>query len=324
MFTDEAEVYLKAGNGGNGSVSFRREKYIPNGGPDGGDGGRGGDIYIEVDSRLRSLAFFNRQKKFLAESGENGHGKKMHGKNAQDLILKVPTGTVIYEKENQLSDLVNDGEKILVVKGGNGGWGNQHFATSIKQAPEWAKGGMRGESKKIKLVFKTIADVGLIGLPNAGKSTLLATLTSARPKIADYPFTTLEPNLGTYVGDKMRIIFADIPGLIEGASEGKGLGEKFLRHIERTRLLIHLLDANSDDLLNDYKTIRNEIKKFSKELTKKKVLVVLNKIDTVSEDDLEEKTQTFKKAKIPVIAISAATSSGIDNLVNKIKQFLNK
>jgi len=322
MFTDEAEIYTKAGNGGNGAVSFRHEKYIEKGGPDGGDGGRGGNVYIEAEARLHDLSLFNRRKRFLAENGENGGGKKMSGKNGEDLILKVPIGTVVMEKGKPLFELVNDSDKKMLLKGGNGGWGNQHFATSIKRAPRWAKEGLRGESKKISLVFKTIADVGLIGLPNAGKSTLLSVLTSAKPKIADYPFTTLEPNLGTYSDKESRIIIADIPGLIEGASTGKGLGDRFLRHIERTKLIVHLISADSDTVLDDYNSIRNELKLFSKKLIQKKEIVVLSKIDAVDEGKLQKDITLLKKKKITPLPISAATREGVSRLIGEIKRIL--
>jgi len=319
MFIDEVEIYVKAGKGGDGAVSFRREKFIPNGGPDGGDGGRGGDVIFVVDSGIQGLAEYNREKKFLAPDGEKGMGKKKHGKNALDLTLRVPAGTQIFEKENLIADMTHEDQNITIVSGGNGGWGNQHFATSIKQAPAWAKEGMRGEGKKLRLIWKTIADIGLIGLPNAGKSTLLSVLTSAHPKIADYPFTTLEPNLGTFIDRETRIIIADIPGLIEGASQGKGLGDRFLRHVERTKILIHILDASSEDISLDYKVIRNEIKTFSKEMLGKKEIVIINKIDTVSEEKLKSDLKELKKKKISPIPISAATHQGLEELIQRIK-----
>lgn len=319
MFIDEAEIYLKAGKGGDGSVSFRREKYIPKGGPDGGDGGDGGDIIILVDNHCHGLSLYNREKSFQAENGVNGAGQKKSGKGGDDLILRVPAGTQIYTSKGDLiADLTEENKTMVIAKGGNGGWGNQHFASSIKQAPKWSKAGLKGESLKVKLLLKTIADVGLIGLPNAGKSTLLAVLSNAHPKIADYPFTTLEPNLGTIKNIERNIILADIPGLIEGASVGKGLGDKFLRHIERTTILVHVIDANSDDVIRDYKVIRKELKDFSKELVKKKEIVVLNKIDSVPEEDLETKISELKKAKIKVIPISGVTHYNLDELTKTI------
>ncbi|MFA7253573.1 MAG: GTPase ObgE [Patescibacteria group bacterium] len=319
MFIDEVEIYVRAGKGGDGAVSFRHEKYIPNGGPDGGDGGRGGNVLFEVDDRVHTLSDFARKKRFMAQNGQNGMGRNRAGKKGEDLILKVPTGTLIYHKGELMYDLTQKGEQIVLLKGGNGGWGNQHFATSIKQAPEWAKEGQKGESLKLDLVLKTIADVGLVGLPNAGKSTLLSVLTSARPKIADYPFTTLEPNLGTYVDRDSRIIIADIPGLIEGASGGKGLGCTFLKHIERTKIIVHLIDASSPDSVAGYKMIRNELKKFSKELSKKPEIIAINKIELISDDKKEEIKSAFGRIRKKTILISASTHQNIDKLINEIK-----
>ena len=322
MFIDSVEIYVKAGNGGNGAVSFRREKYIPNGGPNGGDGGKGGDIIFEVDDHAHALSAFTRSKRFMAQNGQNGMGKNMSGKNAEDLILKVPSGTSIYQKDQLVKDLTTPGERFVFLRGGNGGWGNQHFATSIKQAPTWAKEGLRGESAKIRLELKTIADVGLIGLPNAGKSTLLSVLTSAKPKIADYPFTTMEPNLGTYIDKDSRIIFADVPGLIEGASEGKGLGIQFLKHVERTKILVHVIDANSADVTADYKVIRKELENFSKDLMKKKEITILNKIDCVSDEDLAQKVKSLKKIKVNPLLVSAVTNKNVKELVSEVKKRL--
>lgn len=319
MFIDEAEIYLKAGKGGDGSVSFRREKYIPKGGPDGGDGGNGGDIIILVDNHSHGLALYNREKSFQAENGVNGAGQKKSGKAGEDLILRVPAGTQIINSKGELiADLTEENREMVIAKGGNGGWGNQHFASSIKQAPKWSKAGLKGESLKLRLLLKSIADVGLIGLPNAGKSTLLAVLSNAHPKIADYPFTTLEPNLGTIKNIERNIILADIPGLIAGASLGKGLGDKFLRHIERTTIVVHVIDANSDDPVRDYRVIRKELKDFSKELIKKKEIVILNKIDSAPEEDLKTKVSALKKARIKPILISAATHKNLDELVENI------
>lgn len=322
MFIDEAEIYVKAGKGGDGAVSFRREKFVPKGGPDGGDGGDGGDVIIVVDNHSHGLAQYNREKRFLAKNGQSGMGSNMHGKNAPDLILRVPAGTQIYYNNELLFDLTKENEQIILAKGGKGGWGNQHFASSIKQAPKWSKAGLKGESKKLRLELKTIADVGLIGLPNAGKSTLLSVVSNARPKIADYPFTTLEPNLGVVKNINKNIIIADIPGLIEGAAEGKGLGDRFLKHIERTKILIHILDAFSEDVVHDYKTVREELKKFSKELTKKKEILVLNKIDILKPEELNEKISELKMIRKTPILISAATHKNIDELINSIQKKL--
>lgn len=319
MFIDEAEIYIKAGKGGDGSASFRREKYVPKGGPDGGDGGKGGDVIIEVDDRCHGLALFNREKSFHAENGKNGMGQKKSGKGGDDLILRVPPGTQIYNsKEELLTDMTEECQRLVIAKGGNGGWGNQHFASSIKQAPKWSKEGLKGDSMKLKLLLKSIADVGLVGLPNAGKSTLLAVLSNAHPKIADYPFTTLEPNLGTIKNIERNLILADIPGLIEGASKGKGLGDKFLRHVERTTIIVHVIDANSDDPVRDYKIIRKELRDFSKVLTKKKEIVVLNKVDSVRGEDLKAKLKDLRAARIRPIQISAATHKNIDDLLKAI------
>lgn len=318
MFIDEAKIYIQAGKGGDGVVSFRREKFVPMGGPDGGDGGNGGDIIITADSTTSDLSQFNRQKKFLAPDGQNGMSKKMKGASGEDLVLKVPLGTQIFENGKIMQDFLTDQERVIIAKGGQGGWGNQHFATSIKQAPQWSKNGLGGESKKISLELKTIADIGLIGLPNAGKSTLLSVLTNARPKIADYPFTTLAPNLGAIKLKDKTIILADIPGLIEGASKGKGLGDKFLKHIERTKALVHIIDAMSDDVVCDYKIIRSELKDFSDRLIEKNEIVVLNKIDAISKEDLAKKISELKKIKVITHPISAASHQGISELLEII------
>jgi GTP-binding protein len=320
MFIDEAEIYVKAGNGGDGAVSFRREKYIPDGGPDGGDGGRGGNIIFVVNNQAHGLAVYNRQKRFLAENGVNGGTSKKSGKNGEHLTLRVPAGTQIYHHDQLLFDLTKGDEEIVYLKGGNGGWGNQHFATSIKQAPKWSKKGLRGESARIKLVLKTIADIGLIGEPNAGKSTLLASITSAKPKIADYPFTTLAPNLGTFIDKDTRIVIADIPGLIEGASTGKGLGDKFLRHIERTKTLVHVITALSADPYADYQTVRKELADFSAELLQKPEIVVLNKIDALSSKEVNDKIADLLEHNIKAIPISAVSGAGKSELINAIKQ----
>lgn len=320
MFIDEAKISIKAGNGGNGAISFRRELFVPKGGPDGGDGGDGGDVIIKVDGHCHGLAEFNRVKNFHAEDGQNGMAKKKSGKAGDDLVLFLPPGTQIYRNKELLYDLTEEGSEIVIVKGGSGGWGNYHFATSIKQAPKWSKEGLPGESMVVNLELKTIADVGLVGLPNAGKSTLLSVISNAKPKIADYPFTTLEPNLGSIKTRDKNIIIADIPGLIAGASKGKGLGDKFLRHIERTKALVHIIDAGSDDLIGDYRTIRRELSQFSKTLSKKKKIVVLNKIDTVSKEKLHKCIEEFSKLKIKPVVISAATNQNIKLFVDQISK----
>ncbi len=323
MFIDEAEIYVKAGNGGDGAVSFRREKFIPKGGPDGGDGGNGGDIIVETDHNLHGLGEYAVKKRFLAENGENGMGNNRHGKSGKNLLLKVPPGTQIFNRQNLIADMV-DQNRIVLAKGGRGGWGNQHFATSIKQAPKWSKQGERGDSLKVRLELKTIADIGLVGFPNAGKSTLLSVLSDAKPKIADYPFTTLEPNLGVIKNiNGKNIVIADIPGLIEGASTGKGLGVKFLRHVERTKALFHLIDANTTDVTRDYHLIRRELEKFSPALANKVEIVILTKIDTVDNEKLSKDISELKKIGIDPIAISAVTHDGLHTLLNNISRVIS-
>ncbi len=325
MFIDEAEIYIKAGKGGDGAVSFRREKYVPKGGPDGGDGGDGGDILLIADNHCHGLAQYNRQKQFLAPNGGNGMGARKKGKDGQDLVLLVPPGTLIYNNDKLLYDMVEENKSVVIAKGGNGGWGNSHFATSIKQAPIWSKQGLPGDGMKLKLELKTIADVGLVGLPNAGKSTLLSVVSNARPKIANYPFTTLQPNLGTIKNIDMNIIIADIPGLIEGASQGKGLGDKFLKHIERTKIILHLISAESEDFVHDYDVIRKELEEFSPKLAKKKDLIAITKIEIIPEEILNERVALFvKKSKKKPLLISAVTSKNVDNLIGVIKEKIAK
>jgi len=324
MFIDEAEIYVKAGNGGDGIVSFRREKYIPKGGPDGGDGGKGGDIKIKVDNHAHTLTFYDRQKRFVAENGQSGMGRNKTGKSASDLILPVPSGTQIYHRDSLIADLVKETEEFVIARGGKGGLGNQHFATSTNRAPRIAEKGERGESAKIKMVLKIIADVGLIGLPNAGKSTLLSVLSNARPKIADYPFTTLEPNLGVLKTKGRNVVIADIPGLIKGASQGKGLGDQFLKHIERTSILLHLIAAHASSPYENYTIIRDELKSFSAALNEKPEIVVLSQADAVSAEELEEKISLFKKKKIAVLPISAVTGLNIPKLSEMILSKIQK
>jgi len=318
VFTDEAKIRVTAGKGGDGVVSFRHEKYAEFGGPDGGDGGDGGDITIKANSHISDLSVYNRQRRFKAEDGQNGMSQKKHGKNAENLVLDVPLGTQIFEDNKLIVDLLSDGQSEIIVGGGNGGWGNQHFASSVKQTPKWSKNGLPGEKKLLRLELKTIANIGLIGLPNAGKSTLLSVLTNAKPKIADYQFTTLEPNLGALKQKDKTLIIADIPGLIKGASLGKGLGDKFLKHIERTTKLVHVIDASSNDVAEDYKIIRKELSEFSEKLNGKDEIVVLNKIDIISEAELEDRIGALKKEKIDVLAVSAATNKNIKKLIEII------
>ena len=337
MFTDEVIIKIKAGKGGDGLVSFWREKFVPKGGPDGGDGGDGGDIIFKVDERVNTLSFFNTRKQFKAEDGEKGKKARCRGKNGRDLILRVPPGTIVYQilnskietlnkskiqdsKFKKVADLTKDGQKMVIARGGRGGWGNVHFATATHQTPKEAKPGQPGEEKILKLELQLIADVGIIGLPNSGKSTLLSRISAARPKIAEYPFTTLEPNLGVVrLGEDFSFVVADIPGLIKGASKGKGLGDKFLRHIKRTRLLVHLIDITSSDLVRDYKTIRSELKLFDPTLISKKEIIVLNKIDLLGE---KKPFIPFVLKKLKPLMISAVSGKGIKTLLYEIKRIL--
>lgn len=323
MLTDEATIIIKAGNGGNGVISFRREKFVPKGGPDGGDGGKGGDIFFEVNPSTHALSEFSRQKFFKADEGENGRSKRQTGHGADDLVLNVPPGTIIREESQILFDLKTIGEKVRIAKGGKGGLGNIHFATATYQAPRKATKGEPGEEKTLKLELKLLADVGLIGLPNAGKSTLLAHISNATPKIADYPFTTLEPNLGVVKIHDKNIVFADVPGLIGGASQGKGLGDKFLRHIERTKVLVHLLDIQSLDILKDYEDIRAELKAWNPELIEKPEIIAINKIDTLLPKDATKIAKKLSKdIKKDILTISAVSGEGVDKLLATIEKSL--
>lgn len=327
MFTDYVKIIAKAGDGGNGAISFRREKYVAAGGPDGGDGGKGGDIFFEVDPDSNTLINFRYNKKYKAENGKNGEGSNKYGRSGEDLYIKVPIGTVIKDAKTDkvLADLSKKGQKELVLSGGRGGKGNSHFATSTRQAPRFAQDGEKGEEKELILELKLIADVGLIGFPNVGKSTFLSMTTSATPKIADYHFTTLEPNLGvvkTEYGDSF--VIADIPGIIEGASEGTGLGLQFLRHIERTRLLLHVIDVSGSEGRNpveDFYKINKELKKYSEKLSKRKQVIAANKIDIMQDENLyTELEKVAIENNIEIFKISAATGEGIKNLL----QFLLK
>ena len=319
MLTDEAKIYIKAGDGGAGHISFRREKYIPKGGPDGGDGGKGGDIYFVTDNSVHALADYARKSDFKAIKGDDGMPKKKTGKDAPDLILKVPVGTILKQDGRLIHDFTKLGEKIKIARGGRGGWGNIHFATATHQTPYIANPGAKGEEKHLSLELKLIADVGIVGLPSSGKSSLLAHISNARPKIAEYPFTTLEPNLGVVKIHDDQVIFADIPGLIEGASGGKGLGIKFLRHLERTKILVHLIDIGSDDLVRDYQIIRKELGEWSEVLLNKQEYIVLNKSDILDPKDAEKIRHDFaKKTKKTVYLISAVSGSGVDVLLNDL------
>ena len=320
--TDEVTIRIKAGKGGDGAVSFLREKFRPNGGPDGGDGGNGGSIIFVADNNVNTLTYFDSRKQFQAQNGENGIGKNMHGKEAPDLTLLVPQGTTIMEDGKVILDMTKVGQTFIAANGGNGGWGNQHFASSIKQKPEWSKQGLSGEEKEIKLELKLIADVGLVGFPNAGKSTLLSVVSNARPKIADYPFTTLEPNLGVVTIYDKEFIFADIPGLIEGASLGRGLGVKFLKHIERTKELLLLISAESENPVGDYKILLKELKDYSKILAKKRILVTISKSEILDSEKRKKIEKDFKKLKIAPLFFSAATRDNLDVLMSRIFELI--
>jgi GTPase len=326
MFIDEVEIQVKSGKGGDGMMHFRREKFIPLGGPDGGDGGKGGDVILEVKSTLNTLSSFRQNQKFKAEDGVKGGPSQMSGRYGNDLILYVPPGTVIFDADTGelIGDLTQPGQQLNILKGGRGGRGNQHFATSRNQVPRTAEKGEPAQEKRIKLELKLIADIGLIGVPNAGKSTLLSVLTNAKPKIAPYPFTTLEPNLGVAsIDDNTTVVLADIPGLIEGASQGAGLGHDFLRHVQRTRVLIHILDGLSEDPVADYSQINSELSLFDPNLAKKPQLVALNKIDQPEVQEKQKDIQKkFKKLNVELMAISALARTNTRELLIKAHQKL--
>ena len=330
MFVDEVAIDVKAGDGGNGSVAFRKEKYVPRGGPNGGDGGKGGDVYLEADSNLSTLLDFRYQRHYEALRGIHGTSRDMSGKNAGDITLKVPVGTTAtdIETDHILTDLTKHGQRFVIARGGQGGRGNAHFASSVQQAPKYAENGEPGEERQIKLELKLLADVGLIGYPNVGKSTLIAALSAAKPKIADYPFTTLVPNLGVVRVDEERtFVIADIPGLIEGASEGVGLGHQFLRHVERTRLLCHLIDISGTtgrDPLDDYAIINRELAAYDDKLAQLPQVVVLNKSDIADAEEAELLRAEFADEDKPVFIISAATRTGLEPLVYFLAERLSE
>ena len=328
MFTDYTKIFIKAGDGGNGAATFRREKYVAAGGPDGGDGGNGGNIYFQVDKDKNTLIDFRYNRKFKAKNGENGSGNHCNGKYGEDLYIKVPIGTVVKDaKTGQVvADLSKPNQKELILKGGRGGRGNSHFATSTRQAPRFSEDGEKGEEKEIILELKLLADVGLLGFPNVGKSTFLSIVTDAKPKIANYHFTTIIPNLGvvkTKNGD--GFVIADIPGIIEGASEGVGLGIQFLRHVERTRLLLHFLDVSGEEGRNpvdDYYAINNELKKYSQKLAKRKQIIVANKMDVVNDEILKQVEELAKKEGLELYKISGATKQGVQELIDYVEKTL--
>jgi len=331
MFADSAKILIRSGAGGDGHVSFRRELYVPAGGPDGGDGGRGGDIIFEVEEGLNTLSAFRHLRKYLAKSGEAGGKKRCHGADADDLIIKVPEGTVIKEEETGkvVADMSGENRRQIVLKGGRGGWGNMHYATPTMQAPKYAQPGKAGLELSVILELKVIADVGLVGYPNVGKSTLLSRVTNARPKIANYHFTTLNPNLGVVdLGEGAGFVIADIPGLIEGASDGIGLGHQFLRHIERTKVLVHIVDAASTEGRNpieDIEIINAELAAYNKELSERPWIIVANKIDAIyteDEDPVEVIRNRFEPEGVKVFAISAVSGQGVKELLYHINEIL--
>jgi GTP-binding protein len=321
-FLDLAKVYLRSGGGGGGSVSFRREKFIEHGGPDGGDGGSGGDVWAEAVDGLNTLIDFRYQQHFFAKNGQPGMGRQRTGKDGDDIVLRVPAGTEILEEDQEtvIADLAEVGERVLLARGGNGGFGNLHFKTSTNQAPRRANPGQPGIERTIWLRLKLIADVGLLGLPNAGKSTFLAATSNARPKIAEYPFTTLVPNLGVVGVDGAEFVVADIPGLIEGAHEGRGLGDMFLGHVERCAVLLHLVDGTAEDVVADYETIIGELDAYGAGLAEKPRVTVLNKIDALSEDDVAERRAALEAASGgPVMTMSGVARTGLIEVLRALR-----
>lgn len=329
MFVDIAKIHLKAGKGGDGAVSFHREKYVAAGGPDGGDGGRGGNIVFKADSNLSTLADFRYKRKYVAESGQNGGTSRCTGKSAPDLVISVPVGTLVRESETgRIIADISDDEPVIIAKGGNGGWGNQHFATATRQIPRFAKSGNPGEELDVTLELKLLADVGLIGFPNVGKSTLVSVVSEAKPKIANYHFTTLTPVLGVVrMEEASSFVMADIPGLIEGAGEGIGLGHEFLRHVERCRMLLHVLDISGSegrDPIDDFEKINHELGVFSEELSTRPQIVVGNKCDLVDEDEVRKYAEHFEKMGYKFFPIMAAIAEGTTELINYVAAELQK
>jgi GTP-binding protein len=325
-FLDEAKVYIRSGDGGNGCVSFRREKFIEFGGPNGGDGGHGGDVIVIAVDGLNTLIDYRYQQHFKAKSGGGGMGKDRHGANGDDIIMKVPAGTQIYEEDGEtlLADLTTVGQKFVLARGGNGGFGNAHFKSSTNQAPRHANPGLPGEERTIRLRLKLIADAGIIGLPNAGKSTFLAAVSAAKPKIADYPFTTLHPQLGVVRIDAREFVLADLPGLIEHAHEGVGLGDRFLGHIERCRVVLHLIDGTGEHAGKDYKTVRHELEAYGHGLTDKPEIVALNKADALDPDQLKQQVARLKRAakKTPLV-LSAVAQSGVPEVLRSLVRVIH-
>jgi len=331
MFIDRVKIRVIAGGGGDGVTAFRREKFVPRGGPSGGDGGKGGDVWMEADEGLNTLLHLRYNPEHKAERGRHGEGSNRHGKDSPDVLIRVPVGTQIFDAESEdlLFDFTTSGQRFLAAKGGKGGWGNQHFATPTRRAPRFHYTGRPGEEKELQLELKLIADVGLVGFPNAGKSTLISVISAAKPKIADYPFTTLEPNLGVVdLGDFKTFVVADIPGLIEGASEGAGLGDRFLRHVERTKLILHLVDVSSisgRDSNEDYIIINRELANYNADMAKRPQIVVATKIDALDEPErLENLRELAEKDGKPFLQISAVTNQGTKELVNLVARKLEE
>src|SRR5215472_2729663 len=326
-FLDEAKIYIRSGNGGNGCVSFRREKFIEFGGPNGGDGGKGGDVTAQAVDGLNTLIDYRYQQHFTAGNGRAGMGKDRHGANGADSILKVPVGTQIYDADGEtlLADLTEIGQQVVLARGGNGGFGNAHFKTSTNRAPRHANPGQLGVELTIRLRLKLIADAGIIGLPNAGKSTFLGAVSAAKPKIADYPFTTLHPQLGVVDVDGREFVLADIPGLIEGAHEGIGLGDRFLGHVERCRVLLHLIDGTSEDAGVAYKTVRAELKAYGHELAEKPEIVALNKADALDADAIKQQVARLKRAakKMPLV-VSAVSRKGVPDILRALLRVIDE
>ena len=326
-FLDEAKVYIRSGDGGNGCISFRREKFIEFGGPNGGDGGRGGSVIVEAVDGLNTLIDYRYQQHFKAKNGGGGMGKDRHGANGDDVVMKVPAGTQIYEEDGEtlLADLAKVGERVVLAKGGNGGFGNAYFKSSTNRAPRHANPGLPGEERTIRLRLKLIADAGIVGLPNAGKSTFLASVSAAKPKIADYPFTTLHPQLGVVRIDNREFVLADLPGLIEGAHDGVGLGDRFLGHIERCRVLLHLVDGTEEHAGESYKTVRHELEAYGHGLLDKVEIVALNKADALTPEQLKQQLARLKRAakKTPLV-LSAATRAGVTEVLRALYAEIGK
>jgi GTP-binding protein len=330
MFIDRVKIHVKAGDGGNGVTAFRREKFVPRGGPSGGDGGVGGSVWMEADESFNTLLHLRYNPEHKAERGRHGEGSNRHGKDGEDTTIKVPVGTQLFDAETNelLFDFTEPGQRYLAAKGGKGGWGNSHFATPTRRAPKFHYTGRPGEERELQLELKLIADVGLVGFPNAGKSTLISVISAAKPKIADYPFTTLEPNLGVVdLGDYRTFVVADIPGLIEGASEGAGLGDRFLRHVERTKIILHLVDVSSlsgRDPVEDYRIINRELANYNQELAERPQIVVATKIDALDEPErLEALRQVAVADDKEFFAISSVTNTGVRELVNSVSERLS-